>query len=349
MMGINKYLAVISNRVIMMEFKNKRILVTGGTGSIGSALVEELIKESPKQIRVFSRGESKQFDLENRLGTHNFMINYLLGDIRDKDRLFFAMENIDIVFHAAALKHVKYCENNPFEAMKTNNIGTQNAIETALYRGVSNFITISTDKAVNPCNVMGSTKLLAERLTINAERYKGDKPTKFSCVRFGNVLYSYGSVLQIFKEQIKEKKPLTITNKKMTRFIMTIKQAVSLVLKASTMAVGGEIFILKMPAVNIVDLAKAYSEVIEPKYRFEYKEIGKKDGEKIHEELMTEDEISIARELEDMFVIPYTEEARKHYSKYPKVSLKRYSSEDNLIKFEEVKKIISRCKGESHI
>ena len=321
-----------------MDFNNKRIMVTGGTGSIGSKIVEKLLSSNPYQVRVYSRDEAKQFELQNQFNSEK--ISYLIGDVRDKDRLYMAMENVDIVFHAAALKHVPFCEKNPFEAMKTNVIGTQNVVENSLYRGVKKFIGISTDKAVNPSNVMGTTKLLAERLVINAEEYKGLKDTIFSCVRFGNVLNSRGSVLQIFKNKIEKNEPLPITDENMTRFIMSIDDAVELVLKASKLAVGGEIFILKMPTVKIIDLAKAYAEIVNPDYKFEYKLIGKKPGEKIHEELMINEETEYVREVDGMYVIPYTKKAKEHYSKFPKITIDTYSSEKNNLSVDEIKKLL---------
>ena len=184
------------------EFKNRRILVTGGTGSIGAAIVKALLKTEPRQVRVFSRDETKQFELMHAIGQGK-PINFLIGDVRDKERLNLAMENIDVVFHAAALKHVLACERNPFEAVKTNVQGTQNVIDCAYANQVDKVIMISTDKATDPTNVMGCTKLLAEKLILASFLYKGEKRTKFCCVRFGNVLASRGSVVPLFVNQIK--------------------------------------------------------------------------------------------------------------------------------------------------
>lgn len=287
-------------------YENKKILATGGAGSIGSALVRKLLEYKPKVLRVLDINETGLFNLKQEL--HSDSIRILVGDIRDKERLERAVEDIDIVFHAAALKHVSLCESNPFEAVKTNVLGTKNLIEAALKEKVERFITISTDKAVNPVNVLGASKLLAERLTISANLYKGRRQTIFSCVRFGNVLNSQGSVLPIFKAQVKKGGPVEITDERMSRFIMSMDRAIELVLKAAQMSKEGEIFILKMSALRIRDLAKAVIEEIASKYghdpkSIEVKSVGKRDGEKIYEELMNEDEAEIVHETDDMFIL----------------------------------------------
>jgi FlaA1/EpsC-like NDP-sugar epimerase len=220
-----------------------------------------------------------------------------------------AMENIDIVYHAAALKHVPLCEYNPFEAIKTNVLGTQNVIDAALENKVEKVINISTDKAVNPTNTMGATKLLAEKLTIDANYFKGKTKTIFSCVRFGNVAYSRGSVIPLFESQIRQKKPITITDPNMTRFMMSISNTIDLVFKATLMAKGGEIFILKMPVVKLSDLADVSIEEFSKKYdiaksTIKKKKIGIRAGEKMYEELMSETEAQKAYEIDDMFIIP---------------------------------------------
>jgi FlaA1/EpsC-like NDP-sugar epimerase len=219
-----------------------------------------------------------------------------------------AFDGIDTVFHAAALKHVPLCEYNPFDAVKTNVIGTQNVLDAALITGVDRVINVSTDKAVSPTNVMGATKLLAERLTISANYYKGEKKTAFSSVRFGNVLNSRGSVIPVFRQQIRDGGPLTITHRKMTRFFMDIPAAAGLIIRAAQIAMGREIFILKMPAIRITDLAEVMiRDLAGPAgYRPEdirIRIIGKRDGEKLHEELMTDNEAERAWESQDMFMI----------------------------------------------
>jgi len=307
----------MSENKLKKFFKEKKILVTGGSGSVGSEIAKQLLRYEPKVVRIFSNDEAGLFNLEGELNNFN-NTRYLVGDVRDVDRLRWAAQDIDIIFHAAALKHVPLCENNPFDAVKTNVLGTQNVIEVAMELEVERMITISTDKAANPINVMGATKLLAERLTISANRYKGDRPTLFSCVRFGNILDSRGSVIPIFREQIKKGGPVTLTHKDMTRFIMSLPQAVGLVLRASTMMEGGEIFILKMPRVKIVDLAKAMIEEYAPKYGYRPSDIkiqyiGKRSGEKMHEELITAEEALNAVETEDMFIINHKAAAAKKH------------------------------------
>lgn len=295
-------------------YKGKTILVTGGVGSIGSYLVRELLKLEPASIRILDTNESGLFDLEQAL--HSNMIRLLLGDIRDKERLIVAMEGVDIVFHTAALKHVPLCEFNPYDAVKTNVVGTQNVLDAAYTQGVKKVITISTDKAVNPSNVMGATKLLAERLTISANSYHGHKGSSFSCVRFGNVLNSRGSVVPIFTRQIQNGGPITVTHPDMTRFLMNIPSAAQLILKAGMLSRGNDIYILKMPAVRIMDLAEEMRAFLAPKYGFSTDKIpitivGMRIGEKIDEELIVMDETSCVYENDDMYLVilnkmPYT-------------------------------------------
>jgi len=288
-------------------FQGKKILVIGGTGTIGQGLVKELIKRNPKVIRIFSRDEYKQFKMEQELGRLE-NIRFLLGDVRDKERVQRAMEGIDIVFHLAALKHVPSCEYNPFEAVKTNVMGTQNVIESAIHHRVERVVYTSSDKAINPTNTMGATKLLAERLMSSADYYKGGKRPIFASVRFGNVMGSRGSVIPLFKTQILEKRKVTVTDPAMSRFMMSITEAVSLVLKAAEYAVGGDVFVLKMPVVNIKDLVEVVIEETCKKYDLPREEIkieyiGLRPGEKMYEELMTKEEGERAEELEEMFRI----------------------------------------------
>lgn len=288
-------------------FQGNKILVTGGTGSIGREIVKQILEFNPAQIRVFSRDDTKQFELEHELGGPG-NVRFLIGDIRDLNRLKMAMEGIDTILHTAALKHVAACEYNPFEVVKTNVDGTQNVIEAALSRNVERVINISTDKAINPTNTLGASKLLAERIIAAAQSFRGFHQTIFASVRFGNVLGSRGSVTGLFRNQIKNGGPVTITDPNMTRFIMSIPQAVNLVLKAAWMAQGGETFILKMPAAKIADLAETMIERLAPLYGkvrkdISIKVIGRKAGEKLHEELMTIDESETALETEEMFIV----------------------------------------------
>lgn len=315
-------------------FKDKNILVTGGTGSIGSALVKKLLEFDPKVIRVFSNDENAQFELEQKLQDYSPSLRFLVGDVRDKERLQRATENIDVVFHAAALKHVPLCEYNPFEAIKTNVIGTQNLLEVAIDQDVEKVITISTDKAVNPANVMGATKLLAERLTIAANYYRGLGKTSFSCVRFGNVLASRGSVVQSFEKQIRNGGPVTLTHPHMVRFVMSMDNAIELVLKAAQIAEGEEIFIFKMPVLQIRNLTEVMIEKLAQKYGYkpkdiEVKVVGKRRGEKLYEELMTAEEAPNAYETEGMLVVlPQDPIIPPHRRGLKRVSLKTYSAKD---------------------
>lgn len=320
-------------------YEDKVILVTGGTGSIGSEIVREVLELNPKAVRILDNNETGLFELEHELKSDK--IRTFMGDIRDKERLLRAFEGVDIIFHAGALKHVPLCEYNPFDAVKTNIMGTQNVLNAAMDREVKKVIVISTDKAVNPINVMGATKLLAERLAISANYYAGERDTVFSCVRFGNVLDSRGSVVPLFKSQIKKGGPVTITSPEMTRFIMGIPQAVQLILKAGEISEGKEIFILKMPALNIVDLAEVMVEKYAPVYGYkpediQIKVIGKRTGEKTYEELMTEEEIINAADQGELYVIKSGEEVNEDniiYNSHSAPKLSKDEIEDILNKF----------------
>lgn len=288
----------------MNIFEGKDILVTGGCGSIGSEIVRQLITCAPKRVRVLDNDESGHWRLSQEMDSP--LIRNLVGDIRDRARVDRAMEGVDFVFHAAALKHVPLCEYNPYEAVHTNVIGTQNVVDSAINMGVQKFIGISTDKAVNPINTMGATKLLSERLIVNAP--VGFSDIQVSCVRFGNVLGSVGSVIPMFKQQIAKGGPVTVTTPDMTRFFMTIPQAVRLVLQAAERMVGHEVFVLKMDVARIMDIAEVMIETFAPQYGFKPTDIaiefiGKRAGEKTHEYLFTEDEAPNIVIMEDMFVI----------------------------------------------
>jgi FlaA1/EpsC-like NDP-sugar epimerase len=333
-------------------FKNKKILITGGTGSIGLEIIRGLLKYEPMVVRILDVDETKQFEIQQEYEGYD-NVRFLLGDVRDKERLRRAVEDIDIIFHTAALKHVLACEYNPFEAVKTNVIGIQNLIDVAMDEEVEKVIFTSSDKAVNPTNVMGATKLLAERLITSANYYKGTRKTIFSSVRFGNVLGSRGSVIPLFKKQIVNGGPVTITNKEMTRFIMPMQEAINLLFKATELAQGGEIFVFKMKAIKIRDLAEVMIEELAPNFGYSPNKvkmeiIGNKPGEKLYEELMTEDEARRASESEDLFILfPEMEELSYiDKSSYPSTSqaeIKAYTSKDekhlNLTK-EEIKEML---------
>lgn len=287
-------------------YSGKNILVTGGSGSIGKKIVKELIKYDVNVVKVLDNNETELFNLQTDLNSSK--IKLCIGDIRDVQTLNNVLKDVDIIFHAAAYKHVPLCEYNPLDAVKTNIMGTQNIIDIAILYNIEKVILISTDKAVNPVNVMGATKFLAERLMITANSISGENGCKFSCVRFGNVLNSRGSVIPLFKKQLKRGGPLTLTNEDMTRFIMDIYQASKLILEAGKLSQGGEIFILKMPAFKLCDLVDAMIEYYAPIYGYnkediDVKIIGKRAGEKLYEELMTKDEILSAYDNGNLFII----------------------------------------------
>jgi len=290
-------------------FEDKRILVTGACGTIGRELVRMLLSDAYDLAELIGldNDESGLFLLEQHF-IHDKRAHFFLADIRDRDKLCRAMRGIDVVFHAAAFKHVVLCERSPFEAVQTNIIGVQNIIYAACENEVRKVIFTSSDKAVNPTNVMGTSKLMGERLMTAANsRFQGDKSV-FSSTRFGNVLGSSGSVVPIFHRQIMDGGPVTLTHRNMTRFIMTIDQAVSLVLRTAGFARGGEVFITKMPVIRIEDLAQVMIRELAPVYGYraediELIEIGTKPGEKLYEELMSGEETRRALELRNYFVV----------------------------------------------
>jgi len=296
-------------------FNGKKILVTGGTGSIGSEVVRQLItRAKPKQVRIYSRDEAKHFFLQKEIDAlrTDVDVKSFIGDIRDKDRLSRAMRDVDIVFHAAALKHVPYCEYNPFEAVKTNVYGAQNLIDVAIDHNVERVVAISTDKAVYPNTMLGITKLLMERMFISSRHYIGSARTKFAVVRFGNVLNSKGSVIPTWIDQINNGGPVTVTNKRMKRFLMSIPDAVNLVFLAASKMKGQEIFVLKMEEKNIYQLAKetinAYAK--NPSI-IKIKLIGAREREKNVEKLFTDEERKMMVDAGDFWVILPTGEIYK--------------------------------------
>lgn len=315
-------------------FKDKRILVTGGTGSIGSEIVRQLLKYQPKQIRIYSRDESKQFFLQQELDSaeHKETLRFLIGDIRDKDRLNRAFHDIDIVFHAAALKHVPFCEDNPFEAVKTNIAGTQNVLDLAIDTKIEKLIAISSDKAVYPNTVMGISKLMMERLVTSASNYSGDSGIRFGVVRFGNVINSRGSVIPLWIDQIKNGKKVTVTDKKMERFFMTIQDAVKLVFMAATVMLGSEIFVLKMPKYNIYELALEVIKRYSDGKKVDIKIIGAREREKMDEELFTKDEEELMIDIGPFNIIqPNKKNYLERNSNYEKVKLLKYKESRDIL------------------
>ncbi|PWW08347.1 polysaccharide biosynthesis protein [Paenibacillus cellulosilyticus] len=289
-------------------FKDKRVLIIGGTGTIGQSIMSTVLKDNPKVVRILSRDEYKQFEMQQTYRAYD-NIRYLIGDIRDFERVKRAMQDIDYVFHCAAMKHVPSCEYNPFEAVQTNILGTQNVIQASIDCGVVKTVFTSTDKAIAPANTYGASKLMAERLIAAAQYYGGASKTIFSAVRFGNVMGSRGSVIPLFQKQIVEQSRITVTCKDMSRFMMTKREATELTIKAMMISQGGEVFVLKMPIIRLQDLAECIVEetsrqlgILPSSIRIE--EIGLRPGEKMYEELMTEEESSHAIELPEMFVIP---------------------------------------------
>ncbi len=279
-----------------MNWREQVVLVTGGTGSFGKKFIEVMLKEfHPAKVIVFSRDELKQHEMRVS-GFDHPSLRYFIGDVRDLERLRRAMHGVDLVVHAAALKQVPACEYNPMEAIKTNILGSSNVIEAALDAGVKKVVALSTDKAVNPINLYGTTKLAAEKLFIQSNAYAAGTVTRFSCVRYGNVVGSRGSVIPIFLQQRKNG-TLTITDTRMTRFWLTLEQGVRFVIRCAEIMRGGEVFVPKIPSTSVVDLAKA----IAPEARLEV--IGIRPGEKLHEVLIHEDEARVTVELDDMFVV----------------------------------------------
>ncbi len=279
-----------------ISWGTKTILLTGGTGSFGNKFTEIMLKKyKPKAIRIFSRDELKQWEMAKKFNG-NKHLRFFIGDVRDKDRLERAMDGVDIVVHAAALKQVPLCEYNPFEAVKTNILGAQNVVNAAIGYKVEKVMAISSDKAVNPVNLYGATKMCMEKLLIAANSYVGKKNIMLSCVRYGNVLGSRGSAISLFEEQ-REKGSITVTDERMSRFWLHIDDGIEFVVNCLGLMRGGEIFVPKISSMKVVDLAR----VIAPDSKIKF--IGIRPGEKIHECLLTEDEARHSFEFDKFFVI----------------------------------------------
>lgn len=279
-----------------MDWKDKAVLVTGGTGSFGKKFIRTLLDEyQPAKIIVYSRDELKQHEMRLK-GFNHPSLRYFIGDVRDKERLYRAMQGVDIVVHAAALKQVPACEYNPMEAVKTNILGSSNVVDAALDAGVKRVLALSTDKAVNPVNLYGATKLAAEKLIVQSNAYAAGKATRFSCVRYGNVVGSRGSVVPVFLRQ-RARGKLTVTDERMTRFWLSLEQGARFVIRCIEQMQGGEVFVPKIPSTTIMDLART----IAPEAEIET--IGIRPGEKLHEVLVSRDESRSTVELEDMFVV----------------------------------------------
>jgi len=309
----------------MSIFDNKTILITGGTGSFGKKFTEIMLKKyKPGKLIVYSRDELKQYEMQEKFKAYK-NIRFFIGDVRDKERLLMALHNVDFIVHAAALKQVPAMEYNPAEAVKTNTLGAMNIIDAAIERNVKKVIALSTDKACNPINLYGATKLCSDKLFIAGNAYVGNAETRFSVVRYGNVAGSRGSVIPFFAEK-KKSGIIPITDERMTRFLITLEQTVDFVIKCFSIMHGGELFVPKIPSVKILDLAKTMA----PKCKM--KIIGTRPGEKLHEVMVSEDDARNTLEFDDYYIVrpnfPWWEE--KNHSGGKKVSDGfRYSSSNN--------------------
>jgi UDP-N-acetylglucosamine 4,6-dehydratase len=327
-----------------MELKSplltdKVVLITGGTGSFGKQFVETVLREDkPRKLIIFSRDELKQFDMRQTFSDQQYpCMRYFIGDVRDKDRLYRAMDGVDIVIHAAALKQVPTAEYNPIEVIKTNVLGGANLIDAAIDRNVQKVIALSTDKAANPINLYGATKLCSDKLFVAANGYSGRHGTRFSVVRYGNVMGSRGSVIPFF-QKMRASGTLPVTDTKMTRFWITLEQAVKFVLMCLERMHGGEIFVPKIPSMNIVDLARA----IAPECRLDV--IGVRPGEKLHETMVPEDDARNTVEYDDCFVIRSPAQGMSSNGGRPCPEGFRYSSDNNprWLSVEELQDLVSR-------
>ena len=284
----------------------QNVLLTGGAGSVAHTLVPKFLEQDPNVLRILDNSESGLARLKADLDDSR--CRYLAGDVRDKDRLSRAMEDIDVVVHTAAMKHVDVCEYNPFEAVKTNVLGLQNVVDTAIDAGTKRVLFTSSDKAVTPANTMGTTKLLGEKLITAGNKHSGRHDLEFTSVRFGNIVNSSQSVIPLFSEQIRNGGPVTLTDKRMTRFFLTYEDVFDLISQALDETQGGEVFVYKMPAIRIEDLAEAMIEVLAPRLDYDSAEIdiekiGRRPGETFHEEIMTEREAARAYENDSLYAI----------------------------------------------
>jgi UDP-N-acetylglucosamine 4,6-dehydratase len=324
-----------------MDYSKKSVLVSGGTGSFGNFIVRRLLDLGAKEVRVLSRDEKKQHDMRVFYrGRSN--LSFVIGDVRNRDRLDEAMSGIDIMFHAAAMKQVPACENFPHEAINTNVIGAQNVVDAALRNKLEAFVMVSTDKAVKPVNVMGMTKALQERIVLKGNQSRLNQGTRFACVRYGNVLRSRGSVIPLFRRLLASNQRLTITDARMTRFLLTLNDAIDLVLYAAAEQKGGEIFVRKAPAARILDLAEICSEEVGKP--LEYDVIGLLPGEKLNEIMLTEEELVRTEDLGDYYKIhPWWNKANFDHI------TNEYSSFDNVVDKGHIKNLILRADKEFEI
>ena len=322
-------------------FENATILITGGTGSWGQELTRYLLNKRPKEVRIFSRNEYRQVMMRREFEGIP-QLTFLIGDVRDYEAVYEACRDVDYVFHLAALKHVPVCEIQPSEALKTNVQGTENVIRASIERKVRKVIDVSTDKAVDPINFYGMTKAIGEKLMIHANSISPD--TRFVCIRGGNVLGTNGSVVPLFKEQILEGKDVTITSFKMTRFFLTVTEAIELLIQAATEAIGGETFVMRMPSCRIIDLVLVLGKSLGKPVRM--KEVGIRIGEKLHEVLISSSEAASTYHYNkkyDVILPPHT--STLHHQKYKtlsKVSYSHFSSDQQLMKEEELVALLKK-------
>jgi UDP-N-acetylglucosamine 4,6-dehydratase len=323
-------------------FEGRRILITGGTGSWGQELTRKLLQCNPKEIRIFSRNEHAQVNMQRNFPDHP-SLKFIIGDVRDYQAVLEACNGMDYVFHLAALKHVPICEFQPEEALKTNVMGTENVIRASIKQGVRKVIDVSTDKAVDPINFYGMTKAFGEKLMIRAN--ERSETTRFVCIRGGNVLGTNGSVVPFFKKQILEGKTITLTSKEMTRFFLTISEAIELLLKAAQVAIGGETFVMKMNACRILDLADVLKNGLTTK-SISIKEIGIRPGEKLHEVLVSNYESIHTYQYNDQYFVILPSHPSPilydHYKSLEQVTFQRYQSNSSLMSQEEIEQMLRK-------
>jgi UDP-N-acetylglucosamine 4,6-dehydratase/5-epimerase len=328
---------------LLLLLQGKKILITGGTGTLGRALTKKLLKEDVAAVRVLSRDEGKQLDMSSTISDKR--IRYIIGDVRDRERVIYAMEDIDIVFHVSALKHVSVAEYNPFEAVKTNVLGSQNVIDACLENKVEIAMAVSSDKAVSPLNTYGATKLLMERIFTAANYYKGNRKTIFTSVRYGNVLGSRGSVIPQFFKSIQHSSNITITDPNMTRFNITLTDALNFILNSLKSSIGGEVFVPKLEAYKLEVLAEAIIDISGKDVKINYSSI--RTGEKLHESMINEYESPYTVELNGEFVILSPSDFDKYVEIFPSVKTNciegSFSSDKvQMIDKSDLKKMINR-------
>ncbi len=305
-------------------FNDKILIITGGTGSFGNTVLKRFLSTEVREIRIFSRDEKKQEEM--RIALNNPKLKFYIGDVRDYDSIFQAMKGVDYVFHAAALKQVPSCEFYPMEAVRTNVMGTENVMNAATANGVKRVVVLSTDKAVYPINAMGISKAMAEKLMVAKARMQGKGETVFCATRYGNVMASRGSVIPLFVSQLKDGKPLTVTDPNMTRFLMSLEDSVDLVLYAYEHGQQGDIFVQKAPASTVADLAQAIKEIFAKDN--EVRIIGTRHGEKLYESLISREEMAHAKDMGDYYRIP-ADNRDLNYAKYFSEGEEKISHQDD--------------------